>query len=418
MNGTSVVGLGKLGLPFAVCLASKGFQVIGVDIDESKIKAVNNGVSPISETNLQEMLSRHKDSIIATNDYRYALANSNVSFILVDTASDSDRGYSSEKLELSCREIGKVLRDKDTFHVVVVASTVLPLTCEKKLKPILEKHSEKKCPADFGLCYSPEFIALGSVIHDFLNPNFFLIGESDPKSGQIVENIYRKISNSKIVRTSIVNAELTKIAINCFLTTKISFANTLGELCEKLPNANANTITSILGLDHRINAGFLKAGLGYGGPCFPRDNKAFTFLAKQLVCQSWLAEATDKVNAIQVDRIIEKVKNILRRKGTVAVLGLAYKPNTEIVEASQSLEVAKYLSDLGYKVKVYDPQAINQAKKILGDSVIYCNSLQKCVENTDLCIVATPWKEFEHLEVSVPLISCWDVTKQKFDLVH
>jgi len=411
LNGTSVVGLGKLGLPFAVCLASKGFQVIGVDIDESKIKAVNNGVSPISETNLQEMLSRHKDSIIATNDYRYALANSNVSFILVDTVSDSDRGYSSEKLELSCREIGKVLRDKDTFHVVVVASTVLPLTCEKKLKPILEKHSEKKCPADFGLCYSPEFIALGSVIHDFLNPNFFLIGESDPKSGQIVENIYRKISNSKIVRTSIVNAELTKIAINCFLTTKISFANTLGEVCEKLPNANADTVTSLLGLDHRISAGCLKAGLGFGGPCFPRDNKAFSFLAKQLGCQSWLAEAIDKVNAIQVNRVIEKVKSILRDKGTVAVLGVSYKPNTEIVEASQSLEIAKKLSGLGYKVKVYDPQAMNEAKLILGDNVVYCNSLQQCVENTDLCIVATPWKEFEHLEVSVPVINCWNVRK-------
>jgi len=155
-------------------------------------------------------------------------------------------------------------------------------------------------------------------------------------------------------------------------------------VCEKLPNADANTVTSILGLDHRISAGFLKAGLGYGGPCFPRDNKAFSFLAKQVGCQSWLAEATDKVNTIQVN-----------------------KPNTEIVEASQSLEIAKNLSGLGYEVKVYDPQAMNEAKLVLGDSVVYCNSLQQCVENADLCIVATPWKEFEHLEVGVPVINCW-----------
>lgn len=410
MNRPSIVGLGKLGLPLAVCLASKGFQVIGVDIDEERIKSINSGVSPVSETNLQEMLTRYKDSIATTSDYGYALKNSDVTFVVVNTPSNQDGSYSVKHLEVVCREIGKVLQDKD-FHVVSVVSTVLPLTCEETLKPILEKYSGKKCGVDFGLCYSPEFIALGSVIHNFLNPDFFLIGESDPKSGQIVENIYRKISNSKIVRTSIVNAELAKIAINCFLTTKISFANTLAEVCEKLPNANANAVTSILGLDHRISAGCLKAGLGFGGPCFPRDNKAFSFLAKQLGCQSLLAEATDKVNTIQVSRVIEKVKSTLRGKGTVTVLGLSYKPNTEIVEASQSLEIAKNLSSLGYKVKVYDPQAMNEAKLILSDSVIYCNSLEQCVENTDLCIIATPWKEFEHLEVSVPVINCWKVRK-------
>lgn len=411
LNTISVVGLGKLGLPLTVSLASKGFQVIGVDIDETKVETINSGISPVSETGLQETLSRYKDSIVATLDYDYALKNSDVTFVFTNTPSNPDGSYSTRQLESACREIGKALQDKDAFHVVVIMSTVLPLTCEEKLKAILEEHSRKKCGVQFGLCHAPEFVALGSVIHDFLNPDFFLIGESDPKSGRMVENIFRKLSDSKIVRTSIVNAELAKIAINCFLTTKISFANTLGEMCEKLPNASANTVTSILGLDHRISAGFLRAGLGYGGPCFPRDNKAFSFLAKQLDCQAWLAEATDKVNAIQVDRVIGKVKNILREKGTVAVLGLSYKPNTEIVEASQSLEIAKNLSGLGYEVKVYDPKAMDEARTILGDSVVYCDSLQQCVENTDLCIVATPWKEFEHLEVGVPVINCWNVKK-------
>jgi len=407
LNRISVVGLGKLGLPLAVSLASKGFQVVGVDIDEKKVKAINNGISPTSETNLQEMLTRYKDSVVATLDYDYALKNSDVTFVFTNTPSNSDGSYSTRQLESACCEIGKVLQNKDGFHVIVIMSTVLPLTCEETLKPILEEHSRKKCGVDFGLCHTPEFVALGSVIHDFLNPDFFLIGESDPKSGRIIEDILRKDSKAKIVRTSIINAELAKIAINCFLTTKISFANTLGQLCEILPNADANTVTSILGLDHRISPGFLKAGLGYGGPCFPRDNKAFSFLAKQLDCQSWLAEATDKVNALQVHRVVEKVKSMLESKGTVVVLGLSYKPNTEIVEASQSLEIAKNLSHLGYEVKVYDPQAMNEAKPILGDSVVYCNSLQQCVENADLCIIATPWKEFEHLEVGVPVINCW-----------
>ena len=414
MNGISVVGLGKLGLPFAVCLASKGFHVIGVDIDERKIKAINSGTSPVSETNLQEMLTRYKDSIVSTLDYDYALKNSNVTFVFTNTPSNPNGSYSTRQLESACREIGKVSRDKDVFHVVVIMSTVLPLTCEETLKPILEEHSEKKCGVGFGLCHTPEFVALGSVIHDFLNPDFFLIGESDPKSGRIVENIYRKISDSKIVRTSIVEAELAKIAINCFITTKISFANTLGEVCEKLPNANANTVTSILGLDHRIGAGCLKAGLGFGGPCFPRDNKAFSFLAKQLGCQSWLAEATDKVNAIQANRVIEKVERRLRGNGAVAILGLSYKPDTEIVEASQSLEIAKNLSDLGYKVKVYDPQAMENAKTILGDKVIYADSAQECIKNVDLCIIDTPWSEFESLKIEkIPVIDCWRVLKRQ-----
>ncbi len=353
------------------------------------------------------MLTRYKDSIVATLDYDYALKNSDVTFVFTNTPSNPDGSYSTRQLESACREIGRVLRDKDVFHVVVVMSTVLPLTCEKTLKPILEEHSRKKCGVDFGLCHTPEFVALGSVIHDFLNPDFFLIGESDPKSGQIIENIFGKNSNAEVVRTSIVNAELAKIAINCFLTTKISFANTLGQVCETIPDANANIVTSILGLDHRISAGFLKAGLGYGGPCFPRDNKAFSFLAKQLGCQFWLAEATEKVNAIQVNRVIEKVKNMLGSKGAVAVLGLSYKPNTEIVESSQSLEIANNLAALGYEVKVYDPQAMDEAKPVLADSVAYCNSVEQCVENADLCIIATPWKEFEHLKVDIPVINCW-----------
>lgn len=404
----SVIGLGKLGLPFSVSLTSQGFQIIGVDIDESKIKAINSGIAPIVETGLQEMLSKFKDSMIATSNYDYALSNSDVTFVLVNTPSNNDGSFSTRQLEPVCRSIGKQLREKNVFHIIVIMSTVMPLTCEKKLIPILEEESMKKCGIDFGLCYVPEFIALGRAIHDFLNPDFVLIGESDPISGQKIENIFKKFTNSKIVRTNIVNAEIAKIALNCYLTTKISFANTIGEICDKLDNANGGIVTDILAMDHRISGSYFKPGLGYGGPCFPRDNKALIYLSKQLDCQHWLAEATEKVNAIQVNRVLTKVKDKLSKKGTIAILGLSYKPNTEIVEASQSLEIAKRLSDLKYNVQAYDPQAMNEAKSIIGDAVMFCDSLYECLSNIDLCIVATPWKEFENLKVDVPVINMWD----------
>ncbi len=404
----SVIGLGKLGLPFSVALASKGFQVIGVDIDETKIKALNNGIALISETDLQEMLIEFKESIFATSNYDYAFNNSDVTFVLVNTPSNLDGSFSTIQLEPVCQSIGKKIRYKNKFHTVVIMSTVTPLTCEKKLIPILEKESRKKSGIDFGFCYVPEFIALGSAIHDFLYPDFVLIGESDPISGQIIEKVFKQFISSKIFKTNIVNAEIAKIALNCFLTTKISYANTLGEICDKLHNANAEIVTSILALDHRICGSYFKPGLGYGGPCFPRDNKALIYLSKQLDCQYWLAEATEKVNEIQIDRVLKKVKDKLGKKGTVAILGLSYKPNTEIVEESQSLEIAKKLSELKYHVKVYDPQAMSEAKSVIGDSVIFCDSLHECLNNIDLYIITTPWKEFKNLDVGVPSIKIWD----------
>ncbi len=408
MNQISVVGLGKLGLPFAICLASKGFKIIGVDIDKKRIEAVNEGVVSTTEPNLQEMLSRYKDLLLATDDLEYAIKNTDITFVVVNTPSNPDGSYSTKQLESVFQGMGKYLRYKDAFHVSVVVSTILPLTCDELLKNILEETSGKECGVDFGLCYSPEFIAQGSIIHDFLNPDFYLIGESDHKSGEIVEKIYKSISNSKIIRTTIANAELAKITLNCFLTTKMSFANTIGEICEKIPNTNVNTITTkILGLDIRISPLYLRSGLGYGGPCFPRDNRAFSFLAKKLGCQSWLAEATDKVNDIQVDRVMEKVNDRLEGYGTVAVLGLSYKPGVELVIESQSLEIAKRLSELGYKVKVYDPMAMKEARYVLGDKVIYSQTIDECLDKVDLCIFATPWKEFENISYKKYIIDPW-----------
>jgi UDPglucose 6-dehydrogenase len=414
---TSVIGLGRLGLPWTVCLASKGFEVIGVDIDENKTTQIMKGISPIHETDLQKYLSKYIDFITCTNDINFAVKNSDISFILVNTPSRKDGSYSIEQLEPVCTQIGEALKDKKSFHVVVIRSTVNPTTCDTIIKPLLENHSNKKCGLDFGLCFSPEFIALGSVIHDFLEPDFNVIGESDDRSGTIVEDIYKIISNKKMVRTSIINAELVKILLNCYLTMKISFANTIGEICDAIIEADPYFVSETIGLDHRISGKFLKPGLGYGGPCFPRDNKALAYVTKNLDCQNFLSDASDRVNEIQVDRVVKKVQKICST-GTVALLGLSYKPNTSIVEASQSLEIAKNLVHRGYTVKVYDPQALKQARKILQEDVIYTTSAEDCLLNSDVAILTTPWKEFESLKISIPLIDCWGVINRKSFTSH
>ena len=249
-------------------------------------------------------------------------------------------------------------------YLVALCSTVMPGTTGGQLLPALEAHSGKTCGVDFGLCYNPEFIALGSVIHDMLNPDMILIGESDARSGSLLEKMYKGMCDSdpRIQRMNFVNAELTKISVNTFVTTKISYANMLAEMCETLPGAEVDVGTSAIGCDSRIGRKYLKGALGYGGPCFPRDNIAFSALARANGVPALLAEATDQVNRRQVERLVELVVSRIPKNGTAGVLGLSYKPETEVVEESQGLDLAQRLLKRGVRVIAFDPAAMNNAK--------------------------------------------------------
>ena len=411
----SVFGLGKLGLPLTTCLATK-FEVIAVDVDKDKIASIDSGLSPIKEPKLQDLLDNmvFHNRIQATNDGEYAVLQSDVTFIVVPTPSNPDGSFSAKHVEEVCATIGSALKNKATFHVVVVVSTVIPFTCERVLKTLLEITSGKKCGVDFGLCYNPSLIALSSVIDNILNPDFVMIGESDIKSGEIVEFIHKSIckSDTKIIRTSLINAEVAKIALNSYITMKISFANTLGEICEQIPTADVDVVSFIIGSDNRIGYRYLKAGLGYGGPCFPRDNKAFKYFANSLESQSLLPEASDTVNNMQVSRVVQKINKILGNRGTVAVLGLTYKPNTDVVEESQAIKIAEKLV-MKFLVRVYDPKGMKNAKKILGFKVLYAKSINECVKHANLVVIATPWKQFENLNLSCPVIDCWRILKHE-----
>lgn len=245
---------------------------------------MNCGIAPIYEPGLQDLLNANQELLTGTNDYENAVMNSDVTFIVVPTPTESNGDFSLHYVLEAAKNIGDVLRKKQDYHLMVLTSTVMPGAIDKELRPYLESRSGKKCGQDLGLCYNPEFIALGTVIRDFLNPDFILIGESDSHSGEILESLYKQVceNDPPIARMCIINAELTKLAVNTYVTIKITFANMLARICERLPGADVDVVTSALGLDSRIGRKYLKGSIGYGGPCFPRDNGALKTLARSI----------------------------------------------------------------------------------------------------------------------------------------
>jgi len=420
MEKLSVIGLGKVGLPMAVLFASKAFKVIGLDVNEQIIKAVNERRCPIYEPGVPEILNNLEETFVATDDYRYAMENSGTSFIVVSTPSEESGAFSTKFVENVGKKIAENLRNKDDYHLIVLISTVLP-GATARLKELLEKVSGKKCGVDFGLCYSPEFIALGSILQGLSKPDLILIGESDPKSGEMLSEIYRKVceNNPPIVRTNFYNAELGKILLNSYITMKISFANVMAEMCEKIPGGDVDVVSQILGLDSRVGRKYLTGGLGFGGPCFPRDNRATIYFAQTIGIDAKIAKITLEVNLYQNNRILglvkEKIGEIKGKK--VAILGLTYKPDTDVIEDSVSLEIVKGLLQEGAKVSVYDPAGMDNTRRVLGEEVQYAKSVKECLKDTELCILASPWDEFKKLKPDVflknmkrpALLDCWRI---------
>ena len=246
------------------------------DLCSDFVTKLNQRIAPVEEPGLQAMLKASNGELRATTDYQEAIPISDISCIVVPTPSDEDGTFSLEFVEAAARQIGEVLRVSNRYHVVSLVSTVMPGDTER-VKQVLELSSGKRCGEDFGLCYSPEFIALGRVIDDLLNPDMILIGESDKHAGNVYESMLMALVDNEppVMRMNFVNAELTKLAINTYITTKISYANMLARICEKVDGADADVVTQALGLDSRIGPKYLRGAVAYGGPCFPRDNIAF-----------------------------------------------------------------------------------------------------------------------------------------------
>jgi UDPglucose 6-dehydrogenase len=412
----AVIGLGKLGAPLAAVLASKGNEVLGIDVNPNTVRLLNDGRAPVEEPGLEALVSASRDRLSASTDVAQA-ADADVAILLVPTPSDDRGAFSNEHVLAAVEEIGRGLSASDDYHVVVVASTVMPGSCDAEIRPALETASGRRVGDTLGLCYSPEFIALGSVIRDMLEPDMVLIGESDARAGNVLERLFAGVceNDPPVRRMSVVNAELTKIAVNTYVTMKISYANALADMCERLPGADVEVVTDALGLDTRIGAKYLRGAISYGGPCFPRDNKAFGVLARDLGAEPLLAEATDAVNVAQTDRLARVVQSRLKAGNAVGILGLAYKPDTGVIEESPSVALARLLGNAGYEVRVYDPVATQAGVDALGGLAHGSSSAEELLAQSDVAVIATPWPEFAELPLEsleregrhTVVIDCW-----------
>lgn len=419
----SVVGLGKLGACSAACFAYKGFEVIGVDVNKDVVTAINNGKAPVFEPELQELIDASQGRLKATQDFEEAIRNSEITFLIVPTPSRQDGKFSDRYLQDALRQLAAALKKiHKGYHLFVVTSTVSPGTTQEDLIPLIESVSGKKINKDFDVCYNPEFIALGTVIHDFLNPDLLLIGEISKAAGDRLESVYKRVCENKpyIARMSLISAEVTKISLNSYITMKISFANTLANICEKIPGADIDAITKALGADKRISPHYLKGGLSYGGPCFFRDNRAFHAFAQQYDIDAKLATTTDEINEFQIKHLVDLVlKHIPNDNAVVSVLGLAYKPKTPVIEESPAIKLIDALLKHDLEVITYDSLAMDNTKAYFGDNILYASSVKVCLSNSSICVITSQDDEFKCIDKSyivnnpTTIIDCWRVLERE-----
>jgi UDPglucose 6-dehydrogenase len=364
--------------------------VVGVDTDAGAVAALSAGRARSREPQLEDLMARARERLSATTGFAAAAAT-DVSFVLVPTPSRPDGGFALDHVLDAVRRLGAALRDRGGYHVVVIVSTVMPGSADGEIRAALEDSSGRAVGTELGLCVSPEFVALGSVVRDMLDPPLVVIGSSDARAGDVLEAIQRRIApgTPEIHRVSLVDAELAKLVVNTFVTTKISYASMVAELCERLPGADARAVCAAAGADPRIGPAYFAPGTAFGGPCFPRDNRALAALGEQVGVDATIAAATHAVNERQLGRLLGAVEARLPAGGTVAVLGLSYKPGTEVVEESAGMALAAALAAHGWPVLAADPAATPDVPR----GVTLCSAAEAAA-GAGVVVVTTPWPEF------------------------
>lgn len=387
----SFIGLGKLGLPLACCLARSGNRILGVEKNEYVLEQLNDNKLPFYEPGLEELFPHH-NFIGFTDSYKRAVDETEASIILVNTQL-GDTGYSSEFVEAALVDLSVNLKksDKD-YHLIVLSSTVIPGTI-KKLINLVEKISGRKYGEGFGFSYVPDFVRLGNVIHDFKNPEFFLVGATGVQDIALTQSIwyeFHKNNPPKIVLT-LEEAEVAKVALNAYIVNKITFANFLGQLCEGMDNVNVHNITQCIGIDKRISPHFFGYGTPYGGTCFPRDTSAFIKFAKDRKKKAKHLLFAEEVNEMVYNSILDKLKGYDR----VGILGISFKPNSPVVIGSPSARLIKDLIALGVNVNGHDK--IQETFDNLEDDINQFDDVQECIDRSQVVVIMHPDKDYSNL---------------------
>jgi UDPglucose 6-dehydrogenase len=414
----SVFGLGKLGACMAATFAAAGYDVLGVDINPDVVRKVNTGEPPVDEPLLGETMRRARKRLRATTNPAEAVAT-DASFFIVPSPSLPDGSFSNEFLMRALAPLAQALRRAGKKnHLLIISSTTTPGACRKVIIPMLEKELRGKCGQAFRLCYNPEFIALGNVMRGLMAPDMVLIGESDKRAGDLLAGVYKKLNANqpKIARMSLTSAELAKISVNSYITAKISFTNQLRLIAEQLPDTDIHAILDAIGADSRIGHKYLRAGLSYGGPCFPRDNRLVSYAAKQVGLSAPLAEATDRVNEMAKEQLVQQAFACVKPGDTVVVLGMAYRPDTYIVEESAGLHIAQSLKRRGCRVVTHDYAATpKNSPSLLEFEYLDDPAALSKEKRVKAVLICCPWPQYRKLKFpkSAKVFDPWGVLGER-----
>jgi UDPglucose 6-dehydrogenase len=396
----AVVGLGHLGLPLAAVFAAAGHRVFGADCDRGRVHRINQDDVAWYEPGLGALLRNTALSLQLTDDASAAVEVSDISVVVVPTPSAQDGSYDDRHVLEAVEAIGAALRRHDHRHTVVVVSTVMPGAVGGPIARRLQETAGRRLGQKLGLCYCPNFGALGNLLDAYRRPNFVLIGESDSDAGDAAAALYGSIveGNVPVIRTSLVDAELAKIALNNFIITKISFANMLAGLCACTPGPDVNRVTSVLERDKRIGHGCLRAAMPFGGPCFGRDIEALVALGQRQGAVAPLAGAALEINTRHNAALINMLELAAPCGATVAILGLAFRQDTDVVVASPSIAIANALQASGRNVQAWDPLANEAARPFLHPSVRVAANAAGCLANASVVLVANADPAFAELD--------------------
>lgn len=400
----AVFGLGHIGLPVAAFFASRGFHVFGIDSDESLLSKVRGGRIPFYEPGLAELVkgALKERNLELTSDRVSAFRQSCILFVTVGTPMAQDGFIDLSQVRSVVTSLGEMMRNQEGHKLVVVKSTVIPGTTEEFIRPTL-LHSSGKSKEEFGLAVNPDFLTEGSAIEDLASPERIIIGSLEQSSIDALKEFYSELYSGQppiMLTTNTLNAEIIKYASNSFLATKISFINELADFCEGAEGADVQVVSQGMGLDKRIGSEFLRAGLGYGGSCFSKDNRALMQAAARVGAPLSIVGAAEEYNSARPGKIVERMDRIVGGLAgkKIALLGVAFKPGTDDIRDAISTELALELLRKGSRISAYDPIALPNFREALGDNCEYAASVSSCVQDADCCLLVTEWDEFRTLE--------------------
>lgn len=402
----AIVGTGYVGLVSGACFAEMGIDVTCVDINPEKVKCLLNGEIPIYEPGLDDLVKRNVEAgrLHFTTDLTTCLDNVEVVFSAVGTPPDEDGSADLQYVLEVARTFGRNIKK----YTILVTKSTVPVGTAKKVKAVIEEELTKRGEQiDFEVASNPEFLKEGAAIKDFMSPDRVVVGVESDRAKKVMERLYRpfQMNNYRLYFMDIPSAEMTKYAANAMLATRISFMNDIANLCD-LVGANVDMVRKGIGADTRIGSKFLYPGCGYGGSCFPKDVKALARTAREYGYTMGVIEAVEAVNERQKEIVVKKLQDKLGtlRGKTIALWGLAFKPETDDMREAPALVVIEKLLEAGASVKVYDPVAMDECRRRIGDRVVYCKDMYDVVIDADALAVLTEWKEFR--------IPSWSVIKR------